>query len=53
VVRAKEILDFIAQCRTAPPLKDISDGSEMTNPTVLKILTTLDVLGLVHRSDDG
>lgn len=53
VVRAKEILDFIAQCRTAPTLKDISDGIEMTKPTVLKILTTLDVLGLVHRSDDG
>ena len=36
VVRAKEILDFIAQCRTAPTLKDISDGIEMTKPTVLK-----------------
>lgn len=53
VVRAKEILDFIAQCRTAPSLKEISDGIGMTKPTVLKILTTLDVLGLVHRSNDG
>lgn len=53
VVRAKEILDYIAQCRTAPTLKEISDGIGMTKPTVLKILTTLDVLGLVHRSNDG
>ena len=53
VVRAKEILDFIAQSRHAPSLKEISAGINMTKPTVLKILTTLDVLGLVTRSTDG
>lgn len=53
LVRAKEILDFIAQCQTAPGLKEISDNINMTKPTVLKILTTLNFLGLVHRSDDG
>lgn len=53
VVRAKEILDFIAQSHSAPTLKEISDGIKMTKPTVLKILTTLDALGLVHRADDG
>ncbi|AKP64887.1 IclR family transcriptional regulator [Levilactobacillus koreensis] len=53
LVRAKQIMDYIAQQETAPTLKEISDGIEMTRSTVLKILTTLDVLGLVTRTTDG
>lgn len=51
LIRAKSILDFIAQCRQAPTLKEISEGVSITKPTVLKILTTLDVLGFVSRNE--
>ncbi|MBU7558212.1 IclR family transcriptional regulator [Levilactobacillus brevis] len=53
LVRAKEIMDFIAQSETNPTLKEISQGIDMTSSTVLKILTTLDVLGFVIRTGDG
>ncbi|MCF7523053.1 helix-turn-helix domain-containing protein [Levilactobacillus brevis] len=53
LVRAKEIMDFIAQSETNPTLKEISQGIEMTSSTVLKILTTLDILGFVTRTGDG
>lgn len=53
LVRAKEIMDYIAKTETAPTLKEISDGINMTSSTVLKVLTTLDVLGFVSRTSDG
>jgi len=52
LVRAKEIMDFIAQTDSNPTLKEISDGTNMTSSTASKILTTLDVLGLVSRTED-
>lgn len=51
LVKAKEILDFLGRTETAPTLADISAGVTMAKPTALKVLTTMNELGLVRRDD--
>lgn len=50
MVRAKTILDFIGHQSTAPTLNQISHGTIIPKPTTLKILTTLESLGMVVRT---
>jgi DNA-binding IclR family transcriptional regulator len=50
LLKAKEILDFISNSETAPGLKEISEHVDISKPTVLKILQTLEYCGFV-RSD--
>lgn len=48
LLKAKKILDFISNLETAPTLKEISTGVEISKPTVLKILQTLEYCGFVR-----
>ncbi|WP_119325459.1 IclR family transcriptional regulator [Companilactobacillus musae] len=48
LLKAKEILDFISNSKTAPGLKEISMNVEISKPTVLKILQTLEYCGFVR-----
>lgn len=49
LIKAKDILDFLFARPDAPTLSDISTGLHASKPTTLKILTTMDMLGLVRR----
>lgn len=53
LIKAKEIMDFIAKSESYPTLKEISSGVDMTSSTVSKILATLAILGFVTRINDG
>ncbi|KRK77982.1 IclR family transcriptional regulator [Companilactobacillus alimentarius DSM 20249] len=48
LLKAKEILDFIANSKTAPGLKEISQNVDISKPTILKILQTLEYCGYVR-----
>jgi DNA-binding IclR family transcriptional regulator len=50
LLKAKEILDFISNSETALTLKEISIGTNITKPTTLKILQTLEYCGFVRSS---
>lgn len=52
LLKAKQIMDFIAKWETAPSLKEISDHVSITKPTVLKILQTLEYCDFVRSSGD-
>lgn len=52
LVHAKDILDFILVSATAPSLKEISEGVNISKSTVLKILTTLEYLNFVRRDEE-
>jgi DNA-binding IclR family transcriptional regulator len=49
LLKAKEIMDFIARTETPPTLKEISLGVAISKPTVFKILQTLTYCGFVRR----
>lgn len=49
LLKAKKILDFISDSDTPPTLKEISMGTSISKPTVLKILHTLSYCGYVRR----
>ncbi|WP_125702236.1 IclR family transcriptional regulator [Lacticaseibacillus daqingensis] len=51
LVKAKEIMDFLFTYPTPPTLAEISTGLSASKPTTLKILTTMDMLGLVRRDE--
>ncbi|MGQ5708713.1 IclR family transcriptional regulator [Lactobacillus sp. PSON] len=48
LLKAKDILDFISNSEMSPTLKEISNGVEISKPTVLKILQTLEYCGFVR-----
>ncbi|TSO25350.1 IclR family transcriptional regulator [Lactobacillus sp. LL6] len=50
LLKAKKILDYIAESNTPPTLKEISDGINIPKPTVLKILQTLEYCGFVRAA---
>ncbi|APP12615.1 hypothetical protein BSG92_09705 [Lactiplantibacillus plantarum subsp. plantarum] len=47
LLKAKDILDFIANASSAPTLKEISDNMNISKPTILKILQTLEYCDFV------
>ncbi len=49
LLKAKEIMDFIAKAENPPTLKEISLGVTISKPTVFKILQTLNYCGYVRR----
>lgn len=49
LIKGKAILDFIMACDHAPSLAEITDGTNASKPTTLKLLTTLVALQLVRR----
>ncbi|MTV82710.1 IclR family transcriptional regulator [Secundilactobacillus folii] len=49
LIKAKHILDFLLTAKEAPELKEISAGTKIGKSTALKILNTMDVLGLVRK----
>ena len=51
LIRAKDILDYLLASSTPPTLAEISSGLSTSKPTTLKILSTMDMLGLVRRDD--
>ncbi|PWF99948.1 IclR family transcriptional regulator [Levilactobacillus bambusae] len=51
LIRAKMIMDFLLGFNGTPTLKEISDGVKMSKPTTLKILVTMEELGLVTRTE--
>ncbi|RMW42413.1 IclR family transcriptional regulator [Lactiplantibacillus pentosus] len=48
LLKAKDILDFIASASSAPDLKEISANVSISKPTVLKILQTLEYCDFVR-----
>ncbi|WP_179393841.1 IclR family transcriptional regulator [Lacticaseibacillus absianus] len=52
LIKAKEILDFLRDTPTAPTLAEISRGLAAPKPTILKILGTMELLGLVRRDEN-
>lgn len=53
IIKAKEILDFLASQDTNVSLNTITNGVNFTKPTVRKILDTLIYLGWVTESENG
>lgn len=53
LIRAKIIMDFLLNCNELPGLKEISEGVGMPKPTTLKILNTMEELGLVTKTEDS
>lgn len=51
LIHAKKILDFIMLSAQAPTLTEITEGVDISKPTVLKILTTLEFLNFVYRDE--
>lgn len=51
LIKADKILDFLASADTSQPLHAIARATEMTNPTTLKILKTLELIGYVTKND--
>lgn len=51
LIKADKILDFLASADTPQPLHAIARATEMTNPTTLKILGTLELIGYVTKND--
>lgn len=49
LVKAKKILDFLSAQSHPQPLHVIAKETEMTNSTASKILTTLEMIGYVHK----
>lgn len=47
LLKAKEILDYIATSKSSPTLKEISENVSPSKPTVLKLLQTLQYCGYV------
>lgn len=52
LIRAEKILRFLSESKEAQPLHMIAKNTEMTNSTVSKILTTLELIGYVKRDDE-
>ncbi|MCI1977592.1 MAG: IclR family transcriptional regulator [Liquorilactobacillus nagelii] len=52
LLKAKQITDFIAVNDSPVSLKELSDNLEITKPTILKILRTLEYCGFVNRNLD-
>ncbi|WP_461215676.1 IclR family transcriptional regulator [Lacticaseibacillus sp. GG6-2] len=52
LIKGKAILDFIMACDHAPSLAEITDGTDASKPTTLKLLTTLTALQLVRRAPE-
>lgn len=48
LLKAKKILDYIAETNNSPTLKEISNGINIPKPTVFKILQTLEYCGFVR-----
>ena len=51
LIKADKILDFLSSAPTPQPLHAIAKATEMTNPTTLKILGTLELIGYVTKND--
>lgn len=51
LIKADKILNFLAVSDAPQPLHTIAKATEMTNPTVLKILGTLEMIGYVEKNE--
>lgn len=51
LIKAEKILSFLSLSKQAQPLHVIAKGTGMTNSTVSKILSTLEMIGYVHRDE--
>lgn len=49
LLKAKQILDFIANANELPTLNAISKNVNISKPTIYKILKTLEYCGYVHE----
>lgn len=52
LLKSKDILNYIYQAEHAPTLKEISSNVNISKPTVLKILRTLEYCGFVRSTSD-
>ena len=53
LLKSKDILNYIYQSDHAPTLKEISSNVDISKPTVLKILRTLEYCGFVKSTGDS
>lgn len=53
LIKAAKIMDYLSLTKVPPTLKDISETSEMTMSTTLKILETLILIGFVTKNDQN
>lgn len=51
LLKAKDILDYLARSTEAPTLNDLSQNLDISKPTILKILNTLEYCGYVSCSE--
>lgn len=51
LLKAKAIMDFLSENNNGVTLKDICLGIGISKSTTLKVLTTLQYIGFVRRSD--
>lgn len=51
LIKADKILNFLASVNVSQPLHAIAKATDMTNPTALKILGTLELIGYVRKND--
>ncbi|MFT8459386.1 MAG: IclR family transcriptional regulator [Liquorilactobacillus ghanensis] len=52
LIKAKQITDFIADKNTSVSLKELDEHLEITKPTILKILRTLEYCGFVQQNTE-
>ncbi|MFT8317497.1 MAG: IclR family transcriptional regulator [Sporolactobacillus sp.] len=53
LIKAEEIMEFILNSNSAPSLNELSNGLNITKPTIYKILNTLQYFGYVIRMGDS
>lgn len=51
LIKADRILNFLASVNDPQPLHTIAKATDMTNPTTLKILGTLELIGYIKKND--